>query len=187
MVCDKTMEKSRLEELYGTTIKPRLEKELKIANSMAVPTVSKVVINIGVKDAVGDSKLIKTVMDGVAIISGQVPVRTFAKKSIAGFKLREGMPIGVKVTLRRKRMWEFLDRLINLALPKVRDFRGVPTRCDRRGNYNLGIKEWIIFPEIEYDVGDKIYGMNITIDTTTCNDEHAIELLRKLGMPFKKA
>lgn len=180
------MKKPRLEELYTKKIKPQLKKELKIANEMAVPTISKVVLNIGVKDAVGDSKAIKTVMDGIAKISGQQPVRTLAKKSIAGFKLREGMPIGVKVTLRRKRMWEFLDRLINLALPKVRDFQGVPVKGDRRGNYNLGIKEWIIFPEIEYDVGDKIYGMNISIDTTASSDEHALQLLRKLGMPFKK-
>ena len=181
------MKKSRLEEIYNTTVRPQLKSELNIANEMAIPTISKVVLNVGVKDAVGDSKAIKAVMDGIAKISGQVPVRTLAKKSIAGFKLREGMPIGVKVTLRRKRMWEFLDRLISLALPKVRDFQGVPTRCDRRGNYNLGIKEWIIFPEIEYDVGDKIYGMNITIHTSTKNDEHALALLKKLGMPFKKA
>jgi len=152
-----------------------------------VPTVSKVVINVGVKDAISDSKVLKTVMEGIATISGQIPVRTLAKKSIAGFKLREGMPIGAKVTLRGRRMWEFLDRLINLALPKVRDFQGVPRRADRRGNYNLGIKEWIIFPEVQYEVGDKIYGMNITIQTTAGEDEHALLLLEKLGMPFKKA
>ncbi len=181
------MKKSRLEELYNTKIKSQLKGELGVVNDMAIPNVSKVVLNVGVKDVIGDSKAIKSVMDGLAKISGQQPVKTLARKSIAGFKLREGMPIGVKVTLRRKRMWEFLDKLINLALPKVRDFQGVPTKTDGRGNYNLGIKEWIIFPEIEYDVGDKVYGMNISIDTTEENNEHALLLLRKLGMPFKKA
>jgi len=181
------MNKSRLEEIYNTTVRPQLKSELNIANEMAIPTISKVVLNVGVKDAVGDSKAIKAVMDGIAKIAGQLPVKTSAKKSIAGFKLREGMPIGVKVTLRRTRMWEFLDKLINLALPKVRDFQGVSAKTDGRGNYNLGIKEWIIFPEIEYDVGDKIYGMNISIDTTAKDNEQAILLLRKLGMPFKKA
>ena len=180
------MKKARLEELYRKTIKPQLKGDLGIKNELTVPMPSKIVLNVGVKDAVGDTKAIKMVMDGIAKISGQIPIQTLAKKSIAGFKLREGMPIGVKVTLRRKRMWEFLDRLINLALPKVRDFQGVPARCDGRGNYNLGIKEWIIFPEIEYDVGDKIYGMNITIHTTTRNNEYALALLKKLGMPFKK-
>lgn len=181
------MSKARLEELYTSKIKSELKEELGIKNILAVPTISKVVLNVGVKDAIGDSKAIKGVVEGLTTISAQKPVTTLAKDSIAGFKLREGMPIGVKVTLRRKKMWEFLDRLINLALPKVRDFQGVPTRLDRRGNYNLGIKEWIIFPEVEYDVGDKVYGMNITIDTTAKTDEHALALLKKLGMPFKKA
>lgn len=181
------MNKARLEELYDKTIKPGLKKELGIKNILDVPTVSKVVLNVGVKEAIGDSKAIKSVLDGLSTITGQLPVTTTAKKSIAGFKLREGMPIGAKVTLRRKKMWEFLDRLINLSLPKVRDFQGVPTKFDRRGNYNLGIKEWIIFPEVEYDVGDKIFGMNITIQTTAKDDKHAFELLKKLGMPFKKA
>jgi large subunit ribosomal protein L5 len=180
------MGKARLEELYIKTVRPQLKKDLNIANMMTVPTFSKVVINVGVKDAVGDSKVIKIVMDGIAKISGQVPVRTFAKKSIAGFKLREGMPIGVKVTLRRKLMWEFLDRFINLALPKMRDFQGVSRRFDKRGNYNIGIKEWIIFPEIKYDVGDKIFGMNLTIGTTARTDDQALTLLEKFGMPFKK-
>lgn len=186
MVCDSNMGKARLEELYVKTVRPQLKKDLNIANIMAVPMFSKIVINVGVKDAVGDSKVIKMVMDGISKISGQVPVRTFAKKSIAGFKLREGMPIGVKVTLRRRNMWEFLDRFINLALPKMRDFQGVSKRFDKRGNYNIGIKEWIIFPEIEYDVGDKIFGMNVTICTTVRNDEHALALFEKFGMPFKR-
>lgn len=179
--------KARLKELYIKKIRPQLKKDLGIKNNLAVPMISKVMLNVGVKDAVIDSKSINKVIEGITKISGQVPVRTFAKRSIAGFKLREGMPIGVKVTLRCKKMWEFLDRLINLALPKVRAFQGVPIRCDGRGNYNLGIREWIIFPEIEYDVGDKIYGMNITVHTTTRNDEYALMLLKKLGMPFKKA
>jgi len=137
------MAKTRLEELYNTKIRSQLKKDLKLKNIMEVPKISKIVINVGVKDAVKDSKVLKNVMETVSKISGQCPVRTFAKKSIAGFKLREGMPIGVKVTLRKKKMYEFLDRLINIALPEVRDFQGVTKKLDRRGNYNFGIKEWI--------------------------------------------
>ena len=137
------MEKARLGELYNTTIKPQLQKQLGIKNVMEVPKITKVVLNVGVKDAISDSKAIQGVLDILTKVSGQVPVKTLAKKSIAGFKLREGMPIGAKVTLRGQRMYEFLDRLINLALPKVRDFQGVPVKFDGRGNYNLGVKEWI--------------------------------------------
>jgi len=180
------MAKARLEELYNTKIRSQLKKDLELKNIMEVPKISKVVVNVGIKDAVKDSKVLKPVAEVVAKITGQMPVRTVAKKSIAGFKLREGMPIGVKVTLRRRRMYEFLDRLINVALPEVRDFQGVTKNFDRRGNYNLGIKEWIVFPEIEYNVGDKIYGLNVTIATTARNDEHAFQLLKSFGMPFKK-
>jgi large subunit ribosomal protein L5 len=180
------MEKARLEEIYNKTIMPQLQKQLGCENVMEVPKITKVVLNIGVKEAVSDSKAIQLASDTLTKISGQLPVRTLAKKSIAGFKLREGMAIGVKVTLRKRNMYEFLDRLINLALPKVRDFQGVPTKMDGRGGYNLGIKEWIIFPEVDYDVGGKIFGLNITIQTTARNDADGIALLERFGMPFRK-
>ena len=180
------MEKARLEELYNITIKPQLQKQLGMKNVMEVPKITKVVLNVGVKDAISDSKAIQGVLDILTKISGQVPVKTLAKKSIAGFKLREGMPIGAKVTLRGQRMYEFLDRFINLALPKVRDFQGVPLKFDGRGNYNLGVKEWIIFPEVDYDIGSKIHGLNITIHTTASTDERGLALLENFGMPFRR-
>jgi large subunit ribosomal protein L5 len=180
-------EKARLEEIYNKEIFPQLKKDLGLENVMQVPKLKKIVLNVGVKDAVSDSKVLQTVVNILSKIAGQAAVKTISKKSIAGFKLREGMPIGAKVTLRKKKMYEFLDRLITLALPKVRDFQGVPTQLDGRGSYNLGIKEWIIFPEIDYDVSDKIYGMNITIQTSAKNDQHAFELLKKFGMPFRRA
>lgn len=183
----KKAEKARLEELYIKEIRPNLQKTLNLKNTMEIPKISKIVLNVGVRDAVSDSKVLQTVVNILGKIAGQAPVKTLSKKSIAGFKLREGMPIGVKVTLRRKKMYEFLDRLVNLALPKVRDFQGVPSKFDGRGSYNLGIKEWIIFPEIDYDVTDKLYGMNVTIQTTAKNDEHGHELLKSFGMPFRKA
>lgn len=179
-------EKASLQELYENEVRPHLQKELQCSNVMEVPKVSKVVINVGVKDAVSDSKSLLLVSDIIGKITGQRPVRTFAKKSIAGFKIREGMPLGVKVTLRRKRMYEFLDRLINLSLPKVRDFQGVPLKFDRRGNYNLGIKEWNIFPEVDYKVSEKLHGLNITIQTTAQSDDQALALLKSFGMPFRK-
>lgn len=181
------MEKARLEERYNITIRPQLLKDLGFKNIMEVPKISKIVLNVGVKDAVADSKVLQLVTDVLEKISGQAPVKTLAKKSIAGFKLREGMAIGAMVTLRGKRMYEFLDRLISLSLPRVRDFQGVPVKFDGRGGYNLGIKEWTIFPEIEYSVGDKIYGLNITIQTTAIEDKHGFELLKNFGMPFRKA
>lgn len=176
----------RLEELYKNTLVDKLQKELNLSNVMEVPKISKIVLNIGVKEAVGDSKVLQTVERIFGMIAGQKPVRTLAKKSIAGFKIREGMPLGVKVTLRRDRMYEFLDRLINLSLPVVRDFRGLPSKMDGRGNYNMGIKEWVVFPEIDYDTGGKIHGFNITIQTTAKKDEHARALLKAFGMPFIK-
>lgn len=180
------MAKARLEELYDKEIRLQLQKDLGLGNIMEVPKISKIVVNVGVKEAVKDSKVLKDVVDVVSRITGQLPVKTLAKKSIAGFKLREGMPIGVCVTLRRRMMYEFLDRLINISLPEVRDFQGVSNKFDGRGNYNLGIKEWTIFPEIEYSVGDKVCGLNITIQTSAGNDKQALELLKKFGMPFKK-
>jgi large subunit ribosomal protein L5 len=182
------MRRPRLQQRYQDEIRPALQKELGIDNVMAVPSVIKVVLNVGVKDAVSNSKALQDALDALTIIAGQKPMRRLARKSIAGFKLREGMPIGAMVTLRGRRMYEFLDNLINLALPKVRDFQGVSRRCDRQGNYNLGIKEWTIFPEIvDFDMNKKIYGMNISVHTTAQHDAHAVALLEKFGMPFKSA
>lgn len=181
------MEKARLHEFYTKTIRPELKKTLGIKNIMEVPKIEKIVLNIGVKDAVQDSKTVGLAQEILTKIAGQKAVKTRAKKSIAGFKLREGMPIGTKVTLRGRNMYEFLDRLISVALPTVRDFQGLKTTFDRRGNYNLGIKEWVIFPEIDYDTARKVYGMNITIHTSTEDDTRALELLKAFGMPFKRA
>ena len=180
------MSKSRLKELYEKNIRPELKKKLGLNNIMEVPQVSKIVLNIGVKEAVTDSKVLKAVMDTVSRIAGQAPVKTLAKKSIAGFKIREGMPLGVMVTLRKDRMYDFLDKFINLALPNVRDFQGLPLKFDGRGNYNIGIKEYTIFPEIERSIGETVYGMNVSIHTTADKDEHALELLKGFNMPFKK-
>lgn len=182
------MEKARLEELYRSTVRPSLQKKLGLNNIMEVPKITKIVLNVGVgKEAIADSKILPSVMSLLEKISGQASVRTLAKKSIAGFKLREGMPIGAKVTLRKKNMYDFLDRFINLALPKTRDFQGLPTAFDGRGNYNIGLKEVSIFPEVEYDINQKMYGLNVTICTSARSDEHGRELLRDFGMPFRKA
>lgn len=179
------LSKARLEELYNKDIRPALQKELDLKNVMEVPKVEKVVINVGVTGSISDSKLVQTVEEAITDIAGQKAVRTKSKKSIAGFKLREDMPIGVKVTLRKKKMYEFLDKLINLALPKVRDFQGVSPRFDGQGNYNLGIKEWIIFPELDQGFNEKVFGMNITIQTSAKKDEHGYALLKKFNMPFR--
>lgn len=180
------MAKARLRETYTTEIAPQLFKTLGLKNVMEVPKITKIVLNVGVKGAVADSKALQGVINNMTHVAGQAPVRTLARKSIAGFKLREGMPIGVKVTLRGDSMYEFLDKLINISLPKMRDFQGVPSKFDGRGNYNLGLKEWIIFPEIEYEMDDKQHGLNITIQTTAKNDAHGFELLKSFGMPFRK-
>lgn len=180
----KTQEKARLEVLYREKIAPALLKELNIDNVMNVPKISKIVLNIGVKEAVTDSKILLNVQKIISIIAGQSAVKTLAKKSIAGFKIRKDMPLGVKVTLRRRNMYEFLDRLINLSLPMVRDFRGVPVNFDNDGNYNLGIKEWVVFPEVDYDMSNKIFGLNISIETTTKHKKHTQALLKSFGMPF---
>ena len=180
------MPKSRLEELYNKTIRPDLKTKLGLPNIMQVPKLSKIVLNVGVKEAVTDSKILKAVSDVIGRIAGQAPVRTIAKKSIAGFKIREGMPLGVMVTLRREKMYDFLDKLINLALPNVRDFQGLSLKFDGRGNYNLGLKEWTIFPETERTAFETVHGLNITIHTTAGQDDHALELLKGFNMPFKK-
>lgn len=182
------MKKDRLQEIYETKLRPALQKELDLKNVMEVPKVTQIVLNIGAgRDIIADSKVEKIITDALARISGQRPVVTKARKSIAAFKIRDGMPLGAKVTLRGRVMYEFLDRLINIALPTVRDFQGVSSRFDNHGNYNIGIKEWIIFPELDYDVTDKVYGLNISIGTTAKKNEHAYELLKSFGMPFRKA
>jgi len=181
------MNKSRVEVNYRENIVPELFKEFEYKSVMQVPKISKIVINMGIGDAVHDSKRIEEAAGELALITGQKPLITKAKKSLAVFKLREGMPIGVKVTLRGRKMYDFLDRLINVSLPRVRDFRGVSkTAFDRFGNYTLGIKEQIIFPEIDYDKVQKIRGMDITIVTTAKNNQEGQALLDKMGMPFAK-
>lgn len=178
---------ARLKERFHNDVTPQLMQKFSYMTVMQVPKIEKVVINMGVGEAVSNSKVLDSAVDELKTISGQKPVVTKAKKSIAGFKLREGMPIGVKVTLRGDRMYYFLDKLFNVALPRVRDFRGVPTKAfDGRGNYTLGLKEQLIFPEIEYDKVDKTRGMDIVIVTTAKTDEEARELLDQLGMPFAK-
>jgi large subunit ribosomal protein L5 len=176
----------RLRNFYKKEIVPNLMKEFSLKNPMQVPRLQKIVINMGLGEAVKDPKILDAAAEDLAKLAGQKPVLTMAKKSIATYKLREGMGIGCMVTLRRERMWEFLDRLVNLALPRVRDFRGVAAKMDGRGNYSLGLKEQIIFPEIDYDKVDKLRGMNITFVTTASDDEQCKALLTHLGMPFKK-
>lgn len=178
---------SRLKEKYVKEVTPALMSKFEYTSVMQVPKVEKIVINMGVGDAVQNSKALDAAVEDLSIISGQKPVITKAKKSIAGFRLREGMPIGAKVTLRGERMYEFLDKLIAVALPRVRDFRGVSKKAfDGRGNYTLGVKEQLIFPEIDYDKVSKIRGMDIVIVTTANSDEEARELLTQFGMPFQK-
>ncbi len=178
---------SRFKEKFQKEITPALMSKFEYTSVMQVPKVEKIVINMGVGDAVQNSKALDAAVEDLSIISGQKPVVTRAKKSIAGFRLREGMPIGTKVTLRGERMYEFLDKLISVSLPRVRDFRGVSKRAfDGRGNYTLGVKEQLIFPEIDYDKVSKIRGMDINIVTTANSDEEAHELLKQFGMPFQK-
>ncbi len=178
---------NRLQERYRKEIVPALMKELNLKNVMQVPRIRKVVINIGLGEALDNPKALDAAVRDLSIITGQRPVVTKARKSIANFKLREGRAIGVKVTLRGERMWAFLDRLMNVALPRVRDFRGVsPNSFDGRGNYTLGLREQLIFPEIDYDKIDKVRGMEVTIVTSAQTDDEARALLRMLGMPFRK-
>jgi large subunit ribosomal protein L5 len=177
---------SRLKDRYSADVVPVLEKEFGYKNVMAIPRIEKVVVNMGLGEATGNAKIVDTGVDEVARVTGQKPVVTRSKKSIAQFKVRKGMPIGAMVTLRGERMWEFLDRLISVALPRVRDFRGVSQRgFDGRGNFTLGLKDQLIFPEIDYMKVDKARGMNISVVTTAKTDEESRKLLQLLGMPFR--
>jgi large subunit ribosomal protein L5 len=177
----------RMKTRYTDTVVPALVKQFAYKSSMEVPRLEKIVLNMGLGSAVQNGKIIDTAAAELALIAGQKPVVTKAKKSIASFKLRENQAIGVMVTLRRERMWEFFDRLVTFGLPRVRDFRGVSTKAfDGRGNYTLGIREQIVFPEIEYDKVERIHGMNVSFVTTAKNDEQGRALLAELGMPFRK-
>jgi large subunit ribosomal protein L5 len=177
---------ARLKDRYQQDVAPQIAKEFGITNPMGVPRLEKIVVNMGMGEAIANAKILDTAADELRAITGQKPVITKAKKSIASFKLRQGMPIGVMVTLRGERMYEFLDRLVSVALPRVRDFRGVsPKAFDGRGNYTIGIREQLIFPEIDFNKVDKLRGMNISIVTTARNDEQARALLKGLGMPFR--
>ncbi len=178
---------NHLRERYKNEVVPALMKSLNLSNVMQVPKIQKVVVNVGVGEALDNPKALEAAVADITLITGQKPVITKARKSIAAFKLREGRAIGVKVTLRGERMWDFLDRLMNIALPRVRDFRGVPTDAfDGRGNYTLGLREQLVFPEIDYDKIDKLRGLEISIVTTARTDEEGRQLLKLLGMPFKK-
>ena len=178
---------SRLKALYNESVKQQLKDELECPNVMAVPRITKITLNMGVGEALGDKKQLENAVADMQQIAGQKPVVTLARKSIAGFKVREGWPIGCKVTLRGERMWEFLDRLVDISIPRIRDFRGLnPKSFDGRGNYSMGVKEQIIFPEIEYDKVDKLRGMDITITTTAQTNDEGRALLAALNFPFKK-
>lgn len=177
---------SELYELYKNEIIPKLRETFSYKNVMQVPKIEKIVLNMGLGEAIKNAKILESAAAELALITGQKPVITRAKKSIAAFKLREGMPIGCTVTLRREKMWDFINRLVNISLPRIRDFRGISGKAfDGKGNYTLGIREHIIFPEIQYDKIDKIKGMNVTFVTTAKSDEESKELLRLLGMPFR--
>lgn len=176
-----------LKERYEQEVVPALMKEFGYKNVMQVPRIRKVVINVGLGEALDNPKALEAAANDIAQITGQRPVITKARRSVAAFKLREGRAIGIKVTLRRERMWSFLDRLMNVALPRTRDFHGVPDKLDGRGNYTLGLREQLLFPEIDYDKIDKIRGMEISINTTAETDEEARRLLELLGMPFRHA
>jgi large subunit ribosomal protein L5 len=177
---------ARLKQLYENELRAKLKKELGIANPMAVPRITKITLNMGVGEAVGDKKVLENALRDLAAISGQKPVVTRARKSVAGFKIREGWPIGCKVTLRSDRMYEFLDRLVNISIPRIRDFRGISSKSfDGRGNFAMGVAEQIIFPEIDYDKVDALRGLDITITTTARNDAEGRALLRAFNFPFK--
>jgi large subunit ribosomal protein L5 len=177
----------RMKKKYTEEVVDRLRKTFQYGNTMEVPRIDKVVVNVGVGDAKQDMKLMNASMDELATITGQHPMMRRAKKSVAGFKLREGMPVGCYVTLRGAKMWEFLDRLVSLALPRIKDFQGISKKSfDGRGNYNLGLREQLIFPEIDYDKVLRVRGMNITITTTAKSDEEGLALLTELGFPFAK-
>ena len=178
---------SRLQEQYNEKIKPALVKEFDIKNPMLIPALEKVVISVGAGESSKDQKVLQNMADTISLIAGQKALITNAKKSVAGFKVREGFPVGIKVTLRKEQMYAFLDKLITIALPRVKDFRGVPRDgFDGRGNYNFGLTEQLMFPEVEYDKILRTHGMNITIVTTTNSDKEAFKLLELFGMPFAK-
>ncbi len=178
---------ARLQEFYRETVVPQLTKRLKVGTVMEVPKISKITLNMGVGEAKNDKKVLDHAVNDLTLIAGQKPVTTIARKSVATFKVREGTPIGCKVTLRRARMYEFLDRLINVCIPRVRDFRGLSVRAfDGRGNYSVGVREQIIFPEIDYDKIDMLRGLNITITTTAKTDEEGRALLEAFNFPFRK-
>ncbi len=176
-----------LKDRYVNEIRPKLMKENKYHSVMEVPMITKITVNCGVGEAIATPKSLEAAVNDLTIVTGQKPVVTRARKSISNFKLRQGQPIGCRVTLRREKMYEFLDRLINLAMPRIRDFRGIdPKGFDGHGNFNLGLKEQLVFPEIDYDKIDKVRGMNISITTTARTDEEARQLLTEMGMPFRK-
>ena len=178
---------SRLKDIYNETIKPALVKEFDIKNPMLIPALEKIVISVGTGEASKDQKVLQNMADTISLIAGQKALITNAKKSVAGFKVREGFPVGIKVTLRKKQMFAFLDKLISIALPRVKDFRGLARDgFDGRGNYNFGLNEQLMFPEVEYDKILRTHGMNITIVTTTNSDKEAFKLLELFGMPFAK-
>ena len=177
---------SSLKEIYNNEIAPKLMKELSLTNMMQVPRLTKITLNMGVGEAIGDKKTLESAVADMTLISGQKPVITKARKSIAGFKVREGWPIGVKVTLRASRMYDFLERLIGIAIPRIRDFRGISAKqFDGRGNFSMGVSEQIIFPEIDYDKIDKLRGLDIAITTTATNDDEGRALLKALNFPLK--
>lgn len=179
---------ARLKDRYREEIAPALKEQFDIQNPMRIPGLEKIVVNMGVGEAVVNSRALDGAMEDLAKITGQKPQLRRARKSIAGFKIREGMPVGARVTLRNERMWEFLDRFISVALPRVRDFRGIsPRSFDGRGNYAIGLREQVIFPEISYDAIDATRGLDVAVVTTTESDEEARELLRRLGMPFRES
>ncbi|MBD3218716.1 MAG: 50S ribosomal protein L5 [candidate division Zixibacteria bacterium] len=178
---------ARLKEHYYKEVLPKLQKEFNYTNIMEVPRLKKIVMNIGVGEAITNPKFLDAAVEDLRTIAGQQPIVTRAKKSISNFKLREGMPIGCAVTLRREKMYEFFDRLINVAIPRIRDFRGLPPKgFDGRGNYTLGLREQLIFPEIDYDKIDKVRGLSVTFVTSSDDDEGALALLKEMGMPFRK-
>jgi large subunit ribosomal protein L5 len=176
----------RLKVHYETTVRPRLQQQFGFTNVHQIPRLTKIVLNVGLGEAIKQPKLLDSVVEELAVITGQHPVRTRAKRSISNFGLRQGQEIGATVTLRGARMWEFLDRFISVAVPRIRDFRGLGTRSfDGRGNYSVGLKEQVIFPEIDYDRVEQVHGLDITFVTSTDRDDHALALLRELGMPFR--
>lgn len=178
---------ARLQEQYKSELHDKIKAKLGLENAMEVPRITKITLNMGVGEAVADKKILENAMKDMEMIAGQKPIRTLARKSVAGFKIRDGYPIGCKVTLRRERMYEFLDRLVNIAIPRVRDFRGLnPKSFDRQGNYSMGVSEQFIFPEINYDQVDAVRGMDITISTTARNANEGRALLEAFNFPFKK-